>query len=279
MGKVEQKKIVKTDKKPKQATAYEHWALRLTDSKIPGGEVPKFHLIQNWLRSLGAKKWAFQQERGENGQIHWQISFSCGTPCKMRRDAVRKSAKNWIAELEFPNGDYCEETKSSAYERYCIKDDSRLEGPYVYGMAIPYLGQDLPKFSELYDWQRKILEIIEGGWEDRTIYWCWEEKGDVGKSKFAKYLAWHHNAMKVCGKKNDIYFAAGKCDIFVVDIPRTVEGRVPYEAIEELKNGHVFCGKYESCQKLFLPPHIIVFANFEPDYSTMSRDRWRVKHL
>lgn len=279
MDKVEHKKISKKAKKPKQATAFEHWALRLTDSKIPVQEVPKFQLIQNWLRGIGAKKWAFQKEEGENGKVHWQISFSCGTPCKMRRDAVRKYAKDWIAELEFPNGDYCEESKSSAYERYCIKDDSRLEGPYVNGMAIPYLGQDLPKFKELFDWQLQIIDIIEGRWDDRRIYWIWEPIGNAGKSKFAKYLTWHHNAMKIAGKKENIYYAAGKTDVFVVDIPRTVEGRVPYEAIEELKNGHIFSGKYESDQKTFLPPHIIVFANFEPDLSKMSIDRWKVKRI
>lgn len=265
-------------KKQPQETTYTHWAVRLTDENFHVNEVPKFTLIKDLLRALGAKKYAFQMEKGENGVLHWQIAFSCGKPCRMRRTKVREQLMK-LGNFNFPNGDYCENAKSQAYEHYSQKSDTRVEGPWVFGMPIPYLGQDLITEDMMYDWQIGLLQIVKQRPHSRQIHWVCDKDGKVGKSSMTKYLAYHYNALKCGGAKKDIYMAAGETDIYIVDLPRTVEERVPYEAIEELKNGHVFSGKYESCQKLFPIPHVIIFANFLPDFTAMSSDRWNVWFL
>jgi len=64
-----------------------------------------------------------------------------------------------------------------------------------------------------------------------------------------------------------------------MDIPRCGFASVSYRAIENCKNGSIFNKKYETGQIMFLPPHIIIFANSAPDLSMMSTDRWHVVEL
>ena len=49
--------------------------------------------------------------------------------------------------------------------------------------------------------------------------------------------------------------------------------------MESIKNGRVFSAKYESKMKVFDPPHVICFANFEPKREAMSADRWAIVDL
>jgi hypothetical protein len=52
-----------------------------------------------------------------------------------------------------------------------------------------------------------------------------------------------------------------------------------YSLMESFKNGRIFSPKYESISKTFKPCHVVVFANFIPDHSKLSQDRWLVKNL
>lgn len=71
----------------------------------------------------------------------------------------------------------------------------------------------------------------------------------------------------------------GELDICIMDFPRTVEGYVSYSAIEEIKNGMFFNGKFESSMVMFNTPHIVIFANFLPDTSKLSKDRWVIENI
>lgn len=91
------------------------------------------------------------------------------------------------------------------------------------------------------------------------------------------------NAIYVQGKASDIKAAivamAVKPTIVIFGLPRSMEDYVSYEAIESVKDGIFFSGKYESGMCLFKPPHILIFANFMPDESKLSSDRWRITRL
>jgi len=54
---------------------------------------------------------------------------------------------------------------------------------------------------------------------------------------------------------------------------------VVYEVIELLHNGYVCSGKYDSKSFRFAPPHVFVFANFAPDETTLSADRWKITNI
>jgi hypothetical protein len=140
--------------------------------------------------------------------------------------------------------------------------------------------------SELYPWQKEIESIYLTEPDNRSIFWFWEEKGNVGKSAFVKYMIVKYKAL-YCdgGKKSDLMNLVfnsnmDECRCVIWDLPRSTKGNISYATLECVKNGMVCNTKYETGTKVFNPPHIFVFANFPPDdVSQLSLDRWKIKRL
>lgn len=156
---------------------------------------------------------------------------------------------------------------------YCSKD-----GDYFAQRLNVVRPLKVLKDEQLYEWQKKIVEIVKICPDDRTIYWYWEPKGCAGKTTFSKYLSHHYQAVPISGKKNDILYCCAEfpSDIYIMDIERSMEDYVPYGALEKVKDGYYMCAKYESKPIVRNSPHIFVFANFAPDESQMSKDRWKI---
>lgn len=135
--------------------------------------------------------------------------------------------------------------------------------------------------SMLYEWQLKVIEIISSEPDDRTINWFWEPNGESGKTCFSKYLCHKYEAIMLEGKKNDILYCAAEHDseLYIWDLERSMEKFVSYSALEKIKNGLYMCSKYKSKPIIRNCPHIIVFANFEPDESKLSKDRWNIVRI
>lgn len=95
------------------------------------------------------------------------------------------------------------------------------------------------------------------------------------------------DALCVSGKGSDCKYAIVKCyeikkkypQIIIFDVPRTNIDYINYEAIESIKNGVFFSGKYESAQVIMNCPHVIVFANSMPCQNKLSKDRWVIKEI
>lgn len=127
--------------------------------------------------------------------------------------------------------------------------------------------------------QQYILDKINDTVNDRTVYWVYDEDGNSGKSYLSKYLQLTRDTYYITGgKQNDILYGYEGQQIVIIDLARTYADNLEhiYTIIENLKNGQYLSTKYETKQKLFEVPHIIVMANFEPDKSKLSRDRWNM---
>jgi hypothetical protein len=110
--------------------------------------------------------------------------------------------------------------------------------------------------------------------------WVWEAKGGVGKTMLAKWLIVNKGAFYLQnGKNTDIAHAYRSQEYVVVDLTRSQEGMFNYGMLESFKNGIFFSPKYESQTKIFKPAKIVVFANWEPDKTKLSADRWDVHHI
>lgn len=160
--------------------------------------------------------------------------------------------------------------------RYCSKDNNFV----THNIRVP---KTIKTIQKLYDWQQKIVDICMEEPDDRTIHWYWESKGNIGKSALCKYLVVKHDALMVSGSATDVKYLLSICDtppeIILWDIPRSKANYVSYTGMEEIKNGLFTNTKYECKMVVMNPPHIIVFANMEPDTINMSLDRWKITNL
>lgn len=106
----------------------------------------------------------------------------------------------------------------------------------------------------------------------------------------ATYLMALKNALVLeAGKRTDLIhiFSKYPSRIVIFDLSRTNEATEErkhfldgiYNLAEQLKNGRLISTKYDGEPLLFPTPHVIFFANFEPDYTKWSADRYLVTHL
>jgi hypothetical protein len=118
----------------------------------------------------------------------------------------------------------------------------------------------------------------------------WEDEGNKGKSWMATYLGVVKGALVLtAGRKLDLtyIYAKNPKKVVIFDLTRTAapdEDKKKsldgiYSLAEELKNGHLVSTKYEPIDIYFRSPHVIFLANFEPDYSKWSGDRYFVTKL
>ena len=161
--------------------------------------------------------------------------------------------------------------------KYCSKEGSIVK----HGFPKP-----LNLISALRPFQAEIEKLYHTEPDDRTIYWFWEDKGNIGKSAFVKYMVATHGCL-FCdgGKKSDLINLVFNADMdntkcIIWDLPRSSKGSISYATLEAIKNGLICNTKYETGVKVFNSPHVFVFANFEPDdEGKLSRDRWFIRYL
>lgn len=229
------------------------------------------------VKRHGAKKLVFQLERGEeNGTPHYQgyLYYKNARYAK----AISKHFGMWCQEAE----------NDKACEKYAQKVPTREDGPWGFGMKEFKLPQTpVETITDLYPWQKEIEDLVLGKPDKRTIHWYYDLTGNIGKTALAKYLCVHYNALYVNGKAADIKCALALMakeekpmpNIIIFGFTRSNEGHVSYDAMEAVKDGLCFAGKYESRQLVFNCPHVIVFANFKPEAEKLSLDRWHVVDL
>ena len=134
-------------------------------------------------------------------------------------------------------------------------------------------------------WQEQLIASLNGAPDRRKIQWYWEPTGKVGKSFLGMFLAVSGKACLLeMGKKPDLAHAISKDqdkDTVVFDLTRKNEEHMAglYSLAEALKNGMMFSGKYDSGPLFFATKHVIFFANFKPDMTAWSADRYHVVEI
>lgn len=216
------------------------------------------------LLSEHCKKFEFQLEQGKTGNYHYQGWFS------LKQKEYFNTIKNMFPKMHIePQKDYF------ASKNYCTKkDETYREGPWNEKSIF------IKTIEPSYQWQQDLFIDLLNEPDDRKIIWYIDKKGGKGKTQFAKYMHVNEGACILNnGGSKDIAYMINSPKIVIMDLCRDVEFRFNYNILEQIKNGMVFSAKYESSYKVFNSPHVVVFSNWEPDMSKLSKDRWDIREL
>lgn len=215
------------------------------------------------------KSYTFQEEEGgENHTPHIQGAL------------YFKSQRSFSAlKKQWPTA-HIEKARSwKDIEQYCQKAETRI-GPIRTNerkVKDPMEGLTPRPFQT---WIENLMKEVP---DERTIYWIYDPDGKTGKTTMAKSLCIRYKGQvlylsgKVADVKNGIYRSMASCKelkMAIFNFPRTMEGRVSYEAFENVKDGIFFNTKFECDMCIFDCPHVVVLSNWQPDRTKLSRDRW-----
>lgn len=213
-------------------------------------------------------------EVGENGTPHLQFCLKFKNARyfaalkKQFPEVHWERSRNWIATLS-----------------YCSKIETAV-GPTIIHNKRKRTVKDPLEGREMRPIQQEIITITDEEPDDRTIVWVVDPEGGAGKTTLAKHLCINRprEVLYIGGKSSDIKYGITQfldnpdnhLRIVIIDLTRSLEGFVSYEGLEAVKNGIFYNTKYESQMVVFDNPHVVVFANFAPDESKMSADRWNI---
>ena len=136
------------------------------------------------------------------------------------------------------------------------------------------------KKKKLRAWQKSIAQkLFEQN--DREILWVYDKSGNNGKTILGKYLIDNNVFYTRGGKVNDLTYRYQGEHTIVLDLVRSQEEYTPYKLIETFKDGIIESNKYTSCTKYADKGfcQILVLANYMPEISKCSIDRWNIFEL
>ncbi|AUM61916.1 Rep [uncultured virus] len=140
----------------------------------------------------------------------------------------------------------------------------------------------LPDFQPKEGWQTQLVCELNDVPDRRKVKWYYDEVGNVGKSFFAlnyRDREGRFGYVVTGGRHADIYAGYKEEKVIFFDWARDNEDAFPYRVIENFKNGYFLSTKYQVIARRFEPVHVVVFANFAPDQSKLSADRWDIHHI
>lgn len=118
--------------------------------------------------------------------------------------------------------------------------------------------------------------------DTRKVLWVSDHAGNNGKSFLANYLNILYGFLLLDGTMTirDVALLVGKQTKGIcMDVSRDSVREFSYAAVESFKNGYISSGKYSGRTCRFTPFPVVVFANQQPDFEKLSRDRWSVVAL
>ncbi len=219
--------------------------------------------------------WVFQEEKGEKtGYEHWQ----CRVYVKNR---LRPTCRKFPFEGHW--SPTCNNVHLNNNFNYCMKEDTRIDGPWR--SSDPTTTKQLDDFleMELRPYQKEISNWANE-FDMRWIDVIYDTEGNLGKSIFTEYLEYIGAAEEVPpyrSMEDIMQWVAGRPikPMYIFDMPRGMKKDKLaefYSGIEVIKNGVAFDKRYTPTKVRFNRPRIVIFTNTMPCLGLMSKDRWRI---
>lgn len=230
------------------------------------------------LLNKHCKKWCFQKEKGaDSGFEHFQGRMSLKT--KTRLNSAIKLFPGWHLSVT---------SKANADNNfYVTKEDTRVDGPWSSEdeNSSNYIPRQIRDIKNLYPWQQTVIDdAAPDKFDTRTINVIVDISGNHGKSILKTWIEVHGIgcALPYANDYKDLMRAVMDRPtrrLYIVDMPRAIKKEQLfqfYSGIEDIKNGVAWDDRYHFRQKFFDCPNIWVFTNTVPDFSLLSKDRWRL---
>lgn len=154
---------------------------------------------------------------------------------------------------------------------------------FCYDFVQDHMPKKTVEFHPLRPWQQAMYDTLKLPPDARSIYFVVDPVGNAGKSWFAHYYTFMHENAQVLlpGRKADMSYALDPLiRVLFIDAPRSKQGEfLQYDFLEDVKNGYVFCSKYESRVKQMSPCHVVVMMNEDPDMNKLSKDRIVIRRV
>lgn len=137
-------------------------------------------------------------------------------------------------------------------------------------------------------WELDLMEMVSGEPNCRDIIWVYDFVGNQGKTAFTKFMYMNDPNSWFIAKDMGTARDAATCiqgalnkgwnhHGMILGLPRAAENHTRmYEYIEDIKDGMITAQKYAGETCVFDNPHIIIFSNWIPTVSNLSRDRWKI---
>lgn len=223
-----------------------------------------------------AKKWCYQVEKGESGNVHLQGRFS-----------LKVKARRVPVDLAVLIGHHAPTSKAASKDFYYVdKEPTRIDGPWKDTDEEVYIPRQIRHVEALRPWQEGAEQIMDD-WNDRYIDILHDPVGNNGKSVFCQLMYVRRKAFPM-PPVNDfkdimrIVMDMKKYKAYLVDMPRAMKKDklgAFYSGIEYLKQGYAFDDRYRFKFEHFDSPNIWIFTNTTPDTTMLSEDRWRIWNI
>ena len=142
-----------------------------------------------------------------------------------------------------------------------------------------------------FEWQKELWELLQTKPDNRRVIWLYSKKGKIGKTRFCQWVELNQNMKGIVinnvGRMAD--FTQGimrelnqgwRGDTVFLNLAKNYCDRTSvYEACEMISDGLITSTKYQGGRIWLNDMHIVVFANFPPQTSCLSEDRWYIREI
>lgn len=239
---------------------------------------------ENWLAHFSVHQAPHGKLAGYAGGE--EVAPTTGTPHIQGWIDFGKDRKNRPSALKLPKQIRWKTMRGEPHHNhnYCSK-----EGKYVaWGTCLK--AAPFTMDIELMKWMRDLLELLDQPPDTRSIWWVWEPIGKAGKTTFQKWYELNHKGevLILSGKAHDMKNGIMKFRedngsvprVIMCNVPRSTEERfISWQGMEEIKDMLFYSGKYEGGMVNDRSPHFVIFANWRPQTSNMSGDRWNIVRI
>lgn len=229
------------------------------------------NLLQKILQKI-CSKYVFQEE------------ICPTTKHKHLQGAIWLNKKARYTSFGLPKQIHWEKMRNEiASEAYCQKDETSTGRRWIFPIPPPPINI----ISELRPFQKSLETIMTGEVDEGKIMWVYDEKGQIGKTDFLRYMYVTHNIPFAYGGKcsdimnlvfnNKQQFLKTDRGGMIFNFGREMEmDKVSYKSLEQISDGAIYNSKFEAGCFVCNKPHVLVLANSLPLMKKLTESRWKI---